>query len=144
MTRVDKSIYAAGIRFECQGCGRCCATRGEYSHVYVSLPERRRLARHLGVSTRDFTMRYCQKTHGFHHLRDPHEGCLFLRGGICQVYDARPDQCRTWPFWLENMNRGVWHGEVMRDCPGVGRGRLFSADEIEERLREERRRQDKD
>ncbi len=53
-----------------------------------------------------------------------------MKDSRCAVYDARPWQCRTWPFWPENMNETVWEREVASYCPGVGKGRLYSAEEI--------------
>lgn len=137
------NIYAGGIRFECQGCGGCCRSRGEYGYVYVSLPERRRLAQRLRLSSRAFTMRYCKKTDGFFHLRNPGKDCLFLKGNRCNVYRARPTQCRTWPFWPLNMNKTVWSGEILYDCPGIGKGPLWSAKRIENRLRKQAERERK-
>ena len=134
------TFYDSGLRFECTGCGQCCRSRGSYCYVYVTLPERRRLAQHLKLSTAAFTRKYCETTNGFFHLRNPASDCEFLDGSRCSVYAARPDQCRTFPFWPENMNRKVWNGEVARDCEGVGRGRLWSRAEIEKLLADERRR----
>jgi hypothetical protein len=131
----------SGPRFECTGCGNCCKARGSYSFVYVTLAERRRLAQHLKLATGAFTRRYCQKTNGFFHLRDPANNCLFLRGDRCGVYAARPQQCRTWPFWPENFADGRWKADVARDCEGVGRGRVYSLKEIEKSFAEERRRE---
>lgn len=131
-------FYASGLRFECTGCGDCCrARKGKPSWVYVTIDERRRLARHLQLSTSAFTRRYCEKTNGFFHLREPTADCVFLDGGRCTVYAARPGQCRTWPFWRENMTRRAWEGPVARDCEGVGRGRVWSRREIELRLEDE-------
>jgi len=139
--KVDPAVYAAGLRFECTGCGECCKARGSYSFVYVTLPERRRLARHLGLTTAAFTRQYCEKTTGFFHLRNPAHDCLFLRGAQCGVYEARPQQCRTWPFWPENLTAKGWKDEVKRDCPGIGQGRLHTPQEIEVHFADERRRQ---
>lgn len=143
MKGVDPSIYTKGIYFECQACGRCCRSRGEYGYVYLSLPERRRLARHIRLSTRAFTIRYCDKTDGFFHLRDPGQDCFFLKGNRCRVYHARPQQCRTWPFWPENMNESVWSREILEDCPGIGTGTLLNAKHIENQLRKEAERDNK-
>lgn len=140
MDDVDTAFYAKGLRFECTGCGDCCRARGKTSWVYVTLSERRALARHLRLPTATFTKRYCSKTNGFFHLRDPSSDCVFLDGARCTVYAARPGQCRTFPFWRENMDRKVWNLEVKRDCPGVGRGRVWSKGEIELRLDDERKR----
>jgi len=134
---VNTSFHAKGLRFECTGCGTCCRARaGKPSWVYVTLDERRRLARHLKLSTSAFTRRYCAKTHGFWHLREPNHDCLFLEGGRCSVYAARPGQCRTFPFWRENMGADAW-ARTARECEGIGRGRVWSREEIEARLQDE-------
>ena len=140
MARVDKTLYAAGIRFACRGCGECCRTRGRYGYVYVSLPERRRLARHLGLAAGTFTRRYCGKSHGFFHLRSIGADCVFLEDNRCRVHRARPDQCQTWPFWPENLVKKVWSREIQAGCSGIGKGTLFDARRIERRLRKEIRR----
>ena len=128
---MDPSLFANGIRFECTGCGECCRARHGYGYIYVDLKERRRLAKPLGMSTAAFTRTHCQKTDGWHHLKDPSNNCHFLDGSRCTVYAARPGQCRTWPFWPENMSKKVWELEVKRDCPGVGQGKLHTREEIE-------------
>jgi uncharacterized protein len=138
MSEVDASFYAGGLRFECTGCGECCRSRnGKPSWVYLTIDERRRLAAHLKMRTSAFTRRYCEKPHGFWHLRQPTSDCMFLDGARCTVYAARPGQCRTFPFWRENMSDKVWNGPVKRDCEGIGRGRVWTVAEIEARLRDE-------
>ena len=49
---------------------------------------------------------YCDKTDGFTHFKEKNKEskCIFLDKKKCSVYEARPIQCRTWPFWKENMN----------------------------------------
>ena len=137
---VDRRVFEHGIRFECTGCGECCRSRHGYGYIYVNLDERRALARHLGLSTGVFTRKHCEKTDGLFHLREPAKDCGFLDGARCTVYAARPQQCRSWPFWPENMKPKVWEKEVKRDCPGIGVGRLYPAPEIERMLETERQR----
>jgi Fe-S-cluster containining protein len=140
VTAVDPAFYAKGLRFQCTGCGECCRTRnGKPSWVYVTIEERRRLARHFKLRTSAFTRRYCEKTNGFFHLRNPSSNCLFLDGARCTVYAARPGQCRTYPFWNENLGASAW-AKTARECEGIGRGRVWTREEIEQRLRDERRR----
>lgn len=141
MPKIDKNVYASGIRFECTSCGECCKARGGYDYVYVTLVERRRLARHLKLNTTAFTKTYCAKANGQFHLRDPQNDCLFLNGVRCTVYAARPQQCRTWPFWPANMKRRVWEEEVKPGCPGIGVGRLHTPGEIEAVLKKEQQRE---
>jgi Fe-S-cluster containining protein len=134
---VDKGrrFYQNGIRFECQGEGKCGIPRGRYGYVYLSFNDRRRLAAHLGITSAEFTSMYTNHVDGLYELRYAGKDCPFLKRGRCEVYDARPNQCRTWPFWPENMNSAVWEREVAAWCPGVGKGRLYTADEIEDILK---------
>jgi uncharacterized protein len=112
-------------------------SRGTYGYVYLTLEDRRRLAGHFGLRTSAFTRRYCLKTGGHYHLRDFGEACQYLDGTRCMVYEARPTQCRTWPFWPENMGARVWSEEIATYCPGVGKGRLYPEAEIRELLAQE-------
>jgi hypothetical protein len=127
-----------GVRFACQGSGRCCVSRGAYGFVYLTLEDRRRLARTLGMPTRRFTREYCVKTDGFWHLRDVGPECRFLVDNRCSVYEGRPTQCRTWPFWPENMSAKAWTA-VAEFCPGVGRGPVVPRAAIEQTLDVQRR-----
>jgi hypothetical protein len=48
------------------------------------------------------------------------------------VYEDRPRQCRTWPFWRYNVSSPWhWRREAKR-CPGMNRGRLYPPDLIAE------------
>lgn len=135
-----------GVRFECQGSGRCCLSRGTHGYVYLTLEDRRRFASHLGLSTAAFTRKYCATKDGWHFLKaeDPaisnpekEYACRFLKDKRCTVYEARPAQCRTWPFWPENMGAKAWDREVVKFCPGVGKGRVVPASEIEALLKQD-------
>lgn len=126
-----------GVRFACQGSGNCCVSRGAWGWVYLTLEDRRRLARQLGIPTRQFTREYCEKTDGLFHLIESGPECMFLAGRRCTVYEARPTQCRTWPFWPENMNARAW-AAIAAGCPGIGRGGIVPVEEIRRILREQR------
>ncbi len=128
-------FYQNGMRFECQKSGKCCRFRGSYGYIYLSLNERQQMADHLGISTIKFTKRYMEKTDRLLHLKQPEKHCPFLKNNRCSVYKARPIQCRTWPFWPENMREKVWKEEIEPYCPGIGKGKLYSAQEIEEIIR---------
>lgn len=131
-----KPWWSDGVRFECQETGRCCVSRGTYGFVYLTIEDRRRLARHFGLSTLQFTRRHCLKTDGHFHLRDFTAACPFLEGKRCGVYEARPAQCRTWPFWPETLRERVWKEEVVPFCPGADQGTLHSAAAIDRAARE--------
>ena len=134
-----KPFYHEGIRFECQGTGRCCTSRGEYGYVYLEPDDERRLAEALGLETEVFRERYCDVTDGYLHLKHPELDCLFLDGTRCGVYEARPEQCRTWPFWPENLtDLRTWNEDVVSFCPGVGVGKLHTLEDIRATMRRRR------
>ncbi|MCB0422749.1 MAG: YkgJ family cysteine cluster protein [Bdellovibrionales bacterium] len=128
-----------GVRFQCQGSGKCCISRGEYGYVYLTLSDRQRFAKHFDMRTSSFTRKFCEQTEGIWHLKtDPQtKDCLFLLENKCSVYKARPTQCRTWPFWPEVMNAKSWKKEVASFCPGVGKGPVISAQKISKALKEQ-------
>jgi Fe-S-cluster containining protein len=54
--------------------------------------------------------------------------CIFWSNG-CSFYEARPLQCRTYPFWPSMLSsRKIWDA---MSCPGMGRGTLHSREEID-------------
>ncbi|HTG01659.1 MAG TPA: YkgJ family cysteine cluster protein [Nitrospirota bacterium] len=134
----DKRFYKDGLRFECRGDGKCCISRGKYGYVYVSFNDRRRMARFFKMSLESFTKKYVVREEGWFQLKYEGKDCPFLHKNRCSIYEARPWQCRTWPFWPENMNAAVWKKEVADYCPGVGKGRLFTAAEIDDILAKKR------
>lgn len=135
-----KEWWREGVRFECQGSGKCCTSHGEYGYVYMTLADRQRMAKVLNLSTAAFTRRHCEKTGGQWHLIEDKKNpdCRFLKNGNrCGVYEGRPMQCRTWPFWPEVMNAKAWKKDVAAFCPGVNKGRLWTGDEIEQLIRDQ-------
>ncbi len=124
--------WSEGVRFQCQGSGQCCLSRGQYGFVYLTLADRQRFARHFRLTTTQFTRRHCAKTNGYFHLKEEPGAiaCRFLKDNRCGVYQARPTQCRTWPFWPEVMGAKSWAREVAAFCPGVGKGPVHPAHEI--------------
>jgi Fe-S-cluster containining protein len=124
--------YADGLRFECTRCGDCC--RGEPGFVWVDREEARRLAALLGLPVKQFRERFCRRVSDRTSLKErPNWDCIFWDGG-CTVYEARPRQCRTFPFWSQNLtDRNEWE-YVKSRCPGCGKGRLHTLAEIREIL----------
>ena len=47
------------------------------------------------------------------------------------IYPVRPGQCRTWPFWSENLaSPNAWN-KTAQKCPGINRGKLYSYEQIQ-------------
>lgn len=112
--------WAAGLPFSCSQCGKCCESRGDVAHVYVGRADQERLASHLGLSLQVFRKRYTRfEPGGYLGLRFENGSCIFLDGKSCSVHEAKPVQCRTWPFWPELLqDPETYRKEVLEFCPG--------------------------
>ncbi len=128
--------YVAGLAFECTGCGDCCAGPAE-GYVWVSDDEVIAIARKLGMSEGAFRKQYVRKVgRRFSLVEAPNRDCIFLqpaKDGVrgCGIYEVRPGQCRTWPFWQSNLGSPeAWSLAAVR-CPGINRGPIHPFDEIE-------------
>ena len=123
--------YRDGLRFQCTGCGHCC--RGAPGTVRVSDDEIAALARRQQLSEAEFREVYTRRLRGGAiSLRERGNGdCIFYdesRG--CTVYEERPFQCRTFPFWDSIVHSPERWEEEARDCPGMNQGRVWSAEWI--------------
>jgi hypothetical protein len=129
--------YSGGLRFECVGCGNCCAGPEE-GDIWITAIEIEMLAKHLGSPEeqvrKQFTRRGLFRTSITEDKKTC--DCIFLQTGAdgkrgCAIYPVRPNQCRTWPFWTWNLaTRGDWD-EAAKRCPGMNHGRQFTFEEIE-------------
>lgn len=144
MSKTSESWWKEGVRFECQGSGQCCTSHGEYGFVFMTKEDRQRMARFLKMRTSDFTKKYCDISNHFYHLKEDPQNpdCQFLVNKRCSVYSARPTQCRTWPFWPEVMNAKTWKKEIASFCPGVGKGKVITAEVIEKNINEQKKSED--
>jgi Fe-S-cluster containining protein len=123
--------YRDGLQFECTQCGDCCT--GAPGYVWVTYRETEALARFLQMSNATFRKRYVRKIGRRYSLTErANSDCVFFNQG-CTVYPARPKQCRTFPFWPENLSsRKAWE-ELEGQCPGAraGQGKIYPLEEIE-------------
>ena len=138
-SNTKKEWWSEGLKFQCQGSGKCCTSHGEYGFVFLTKDDRKRMADHLKLSLAAFTKKYCEQSNGFYHLKEDGKNpdCFFLKDKRCSIYEARPVQCRTWPFWPDVMNAKTWKKEVVTFCPGVGKGAVIPATRIREVLAEQ-------
>jgi Fe-S-cluster containining protein len=123
--------YAEGLRFACQGCGRCCG--GEPGYVWVDDDVLAQIAGFFSLPAAEFRSIYVRRLWRGLSLREKSNfDCVLLDGnGRCTAYEVRPVQCRTWPFWTSNLySRETWE-EAARRCPGIGQGPLIRFEQIE-------------
>lgn len=120
----------------CKGCGgRCCV--GESGYIFLSIREAESIARFLGMEFESFALRYMRKVgYRFSLIEKPMKtsraesnaesslACVFFdeRSGGCGIYECRPSQCVSFPFWeslRECDDRALQ--ELCALCPGVTR-----------------------
>ncbi len=125
--------YRKGLRFTCTQCGDCCT--GAPGYVWVNQAEIEAIAALVGESDLEaFEKQYVRRIGIRKSLREFSNGdCVFFDGQTrrCLVYQARPRQCRTWPFWDSNLRSEQTWKETCEVCPGSGTGRLYQLEEIE-------------
>ncbi|RIK83123.1 MAG: hypothetical protein DCC67_06285 [Planctomycetota bacterium] len=124
--------YAGGLRFSCTGCGDCCT--GAPGYVWVNQQEIDALAARLGMSVEAFEKRYVRQVGVRRSLVErKNYDCVFLDGNRrCTVYEDRPRQCRTWPFWDSNLKSPAAWQAACEACPGSGQGKLYTLESISE------------
>lgn len=129
----QETWYRDGLRFGCTGCGNCCTVEG---YVWVDRQEIDRLAEHLSMGREEFGRKYLRKVGRRYSLTeipypaDPTKKACVFWNGDCSVYEARPGQCRTFPFWKEHLETPAGWQDAVRLSPGVGSGRLYQLGEI--------------
>ena len=135
----DRKFYENGLRFECQRCSGCC--RHDPGYVFLTRTDLDALVDGTGLSEEEFLKKYCKIVDlgGFKRIsliEKSNYDCIFWEDGGCRVYDSRPVQCRTFPFWISYLEDEADWKNLAKSCPGVGKGDLVSKEEIEKRIAE--------
>ncbi len=125
-------FYKNGIRFECKQCGNCCNVQG---YVFIFPKDLERLVENSGFTLEELQRTYLSTVDGYTVFRDAGSGACIFWDHIekkCRIYEARPTQCRTFPFWKTLLYKKKKWDEETKACPGVGEGRLYTEEEINE------------
>ena len=127
----EEPWYRDGLSFRCTRCGACCT--GAPGYVWVTIEEIDRLAGFRNQTRDEFSRQFVRQVGSRLSLVErPGGDCIFWdKASGCTVYEARPVQCRTWPFWPENVETEEDWDHVRSVCPGAGRGQLFTVDQIQ-------------
>ena len=107
---------------KCSSCeGNCCI--GESGYIWISKAECEKLATHLNITLDELGMNYLLKIGYKYSIKERqvsqnNYACVFfdLEKKQCSVYEARPSQCRTFPFW-EYFKNNI--NEVKKECPAI-------------------------
>jgi len=106
----------------CNTCeGNCCI--GESGYIWINRDEMKNLSQLLNVTVEELKEKYLNKFNYKFSIKEKklsqnNFACMFFDLTLkqCSIYDARPGQCRTFPFWdyfKENEK------EVYEECPGI-------------------------
>ena len=138
--RAEMEWYRDGLRFTCTQCGNCCT--GPAGYVWFTDEDAARMADRLGVDKSTFYRKYARKLRGRWSLIEQKTehgyDCIFLDRksepgkALCSIYGARQTQCRTWPFWPENLTTPQAWEDAKRQtpCPGMDSGQLVPVTQI--------------
>jgi uncharacterized protein len=107
---------------KCAMCdGNCCI--GESGYIWITKQEIEKLAKHLNISIEKLSQDYIFKVGYKYSIREKliakdNYACVFfdLTKKQCSIYDVRPTQCRTFPFW-EYFKNNI--EEVKEECPAI-------------------------
>lgn len=135
-----------GLRFECTMCGACCS--GGEGFVLFSDQEAFNIAKRLNITVADFLTKYTHDTEAGPSLREVRTehglDCIFLDRttvpgkAVCSLYEDRPAQCRTFPFWPEHIeSRRAWQ-RLGNHCEGIDKGNFVPVESI--RIQRDRQR----
>lgn len=122
------------MKFECQSScgGRCCSMGWDKKSDFVFLTkrDRQKISKFLSVNLTDFAFkgeflwtRFTKKPSVQWALKLNNMTCQFLVGGKCSIYEARPTQCKTFPFWPELGFKSKYMA-LKEFCPGIGKGKI--------------------
>lgn len=107
---------------ECSSCaGNCCI--GESGYIWINKEEINRLSTHLNITLDELRIKYLRKVTYRYSLKETklsenNYACMFfdLKKKQCSIYEARPNQCRTFPFWDYFKDN---EKEVFKECPAI-------------------------
>ena len=108
-------------QIDCKACANCCRE----TRVTVSPADIAAVAGLLDMSPEQAVNEYTvpDSPGGERTLRQIGEECVFLRGNLCMIYEARPRACREFPYLVsEQRSLGGRMASVCRHasiCPIV-------------------------
>jgi len=111
--------FSDGLRFHCTGCGKCCT--GSPGYVYLSSADLDRLSSYFQLTREQFVEKYTRQIEDQYALLDRPKSydCIFLKNNQCSVYEARPTQCRTFPWWIHHLRDPKDWEEAATRCEGI-------------------------
>ena len=96
-------------QIDCTTCANCCRV----ATTQITKRDTERLARFLRVPESEFLREYTVETEDEGRILKRNEnGCVFLDGNLCSVYEARPNTCELFPHLVKgngSLLSRLWH-----------------------------------
>jgi Fe-S-cluster containining protein len=96
-------------KIDCTTCANCCRV----ATTPVTERDVERLARFLRVKAAVFLRDYTEETEDEGRILKRNEnGCVFLDGNLCSVYEVRPNTCELFPHLVKgngSLLSRLWH-----------------------------------
>lgn len=121
---MDKIILEniKNLDFSCQRCSNCC--RLEPGAVFLTQEDAENISEILNLSLNDFLTKYCREIYKGEipvvALKEKNNYDCILWNNGCTVYNARPIQCRTYPYWPYIVESKEYIDLEKRRCKGIG------------------------
>jgi Fe-S-cluster containining protein len=112
LPRTDNNLRWCWEHFTCQECAQCCRIHRE--GVKITLPDARRLARHDGLTLKEY-YRTVQKCEDHCLIEQP---CRYLEGNCCTVHSIKPEICRNYPLQYRSVDGHEAKWLIIIACPG--------------------------
>jgi len=144
-----KRWYDKSISFACTSCGKCCTSKNKVkvflndseinqisNYLQIStdhfisyytdlIYDNKKKDNHSEEVLRYITLK-SKGYDGKQHQQQPQQQnrCIFLSSSSeninkCSIYEVRPTQCRTYPYWPQHMiGRAEWLSESL-NCEGM-------------------------
>lgn len=126
---MEECFWKEGISFVCLQCSDCC--RHEPGNVFLVEEDVPLLLKTLNLSFETFVEKYCRWVYlqdGFEYLsfkEKENYDCIFWENG-CTLYNARPLQCKAFPFWPFALESKQNCACITSSCPGCKASNLLS------------------
>lgn len=149
----EESWFKDGLRFKClkEKCDRnCCKVHAPdviaglvSPGASISNEEISRIAEAMSVPEFNFREQHVTAARGIQSLKIVNRACTFFDHdkGLCKIWltfpDAVPSVCRSWyPFSKHTLASEMFWKSAGESCPGIGKGELFTEEQILQKLRD--------
>ncbi len=108
----------------CASCnGQCC--RGAQGYVWLTQDNIEAIATAKNITVNELAQSAIRRVGTRYSLQECYQDdeylCCFLdaESGQCQIYNERPEQCRSYPFWPAYAEDSENLIKLVEYCPGV-------------------------